>query len=56
MSLSRNDFEIVKPFTEPLLYGGFSHFIHPASLDQIFSDDLGLKLHSETQTYLGCHD
>lgn len=56
VSLSRNDFEIVKPFTEPLLEGGFSNFVHPTSLDQIYSDDLGLKLHSETQTYLGCHD
>lgn len=56
VSLSRHDFQTVKPFSEPLLEGGFSHFVHPASLDQIYSQDLGLKLHSETQTYLGCHD
>ena len=56
VSLSRHDFESVKPFSEPLLEGGFSHFVHPASLDQIYSKDLGLKLHSETQPYLGCHD
>ena len=56
VSLARHDFEIVKPFSEPLLEGGFSHFVHPASLDQIYSQDLGLKLHSKTQTYLGCHD
>ena len=55
VSLSRRDFETVKPFSESLLEGGFSHFIHPASLDQIYSVDLGLILHSETQTYLGCH-
>lgn len=56
VSLSRHDFETVKPFSEPLLEGGFSHFIHPASLEQIYSAELGLMLHSETQTYLGCHD
>lgn len=56
VSLTRHDFETVKPFTEPLLEGGFSHFVHPASLDQIYSKDLGLMLHTESQTYLGCHD
>lgn len=56
VSLSRHDFETVKPFTEPLLQGGFSHFVHPSSLSQIYSDHLGLKLHLQNQPYLGCHD
>lgn len=56
VSLSHRDFETVKPYTEPLLDGGFSHFIHPQSLDQIYSNDLGVKLHSESQSYLGCHE
>jgi len=56
VSLSRYDFETVKPFCEPLLEGGFSHFIDPSLLDQIYSPDLGLILHAKTQTYLGCHD
>ena len=42
VSLSHRDFEMVKPYTEPLLDGGFSHFIHPHSLDQIYSGDLGV--------------
>ncbi len=56
ISLSRNDFEIVKPYAEPLLEGGFSFFIHPSSLSQIYCEDLGLKLKSSKQPYLGCHE
>lgn len=48
ISLSKSDFTIVKPYTEPLLDGGFSHFIHPDSLGQIYDNDFGLKLYNTT--------
>ncbi len=56
ISLSQRDFESVQPYAESLLEGGYSHAIDPTMLDQIYDDDLGLKLHSREMPYLGCHD
>jgi len=56
VSLSQSDFKIVHPYTEPLLEGGFSHSIDPTMLDQIYDENLGLILHHNEMSYLGCHD